>query len=639
MSVIESPKKTTQFASSISINIGNGNGNNDTNSAMSSPSSTGGTVMRSPSSTGAVRGAKSSGKSKVKGLVKSGWLSGRKSKSKSNKSGSKKRSNSNSNNSNSNSNNSSSTSRVGGGGDDAASILSAQSTVAASVVIDNNDDATSKTSKTYLNDGASATSSSNTLPALADEKGAVVAGGSCILEGNEAEHETAEAAAAASSTAAAAVLDLVVLLMDPASHRFELLQLEFEDANRAKVSDVLVQIPISVTEPSLKKLVYDGVLDENYYRATTEVLGGGTTVRPSSRLLEAFGSNYCSNSNNNNNNSYYYTSDHTTSAPVVTTTSVGSKKMVLVAKPVGVSNAECLRLAKPILTNRDVSKMLELSGFNVSGWKSKKFPSRAAEKVDKANKKKATTAGATTSATATAGPKKLGEQHQQLAAAIASATPPPKTKKAAAAAAAPPIPNSPGSYLALGLVFALVATMLFQSVVVKPLSPGAVLTPGTYKTKCGLFGYISLFAPAGWKEAVATGYGSLFSSSYYYGDETLSSLSPPGFLSCRDEFLRVGYDGTVTLYDSDRKPSMILRGNVCGEENDTTTTTTASSCRDGLWMDPTDNTLSMGGKAVRQAWVRKSDRDKKLSPWPFAEEPARLKYKVGSSKVFPATFQ
>jgi hypothetical protein len=47
------------------------------------------------------------------------------------------------------------------------------------------------------------------------------------------------------------ILKVVLLLMDPETRRFELLQLEF-DSLKAFVSDVLAQIPISVTEDALR---------------------------------------------------------------------------------------------------------------------------------------------------------------------------------------------------------------------------------------------------------------------------------------------------------------------------------------------------------------------------------------------------
>jgi hypothetical protein len=152
-------------------------------------------------------------------------------------------------------------------------------------------------------------------------------------------------------------LDLVVLLMDPISHRFELLQLEFDEKLKAKVSDLLTQIPISVTEPSLKSIVYDGILDHNYYRSSVAVALDATAVvvsskdndavgrgqykvLPSSRIVEAFGGGNGSTSSSKSK------------------TATPNTKMVLVARPTGISYAETLRLARPILTNKDVSKMV-----------------------------------------------------------------------------------------------------------------------------------------------------------------------------------------------------------------------------------------------------------------------------------------
>jgi hypothetical protein len=120
-------------------------------------------------------------------------------------------------------------------------------------------------------------------------------------------------------------LELVVLLMDPVSRRFELLQLEF-DSSRAKVSDLLTQIPLSVTEKVLQEQTYVGVMDEN-----AQVQEGSV------RLLEAFGK-----------------------LPKIEKDSTKAKKMVLVAKPMGISARETMRLAKPILTDAQVAIMVRM---------------------------------------------------------------------------------------------------------------------------------------------------------------------------------------------------------------------------------------------------------------------------------------
>jgi hypothetical protein len=111
----------------------------------------------------------------------------------------------------------------------------------------------------------------------------------------------------------AMTLQLVLLLMDPTTRRFELLQLEF-DSDKARVSDIIAQIPISVTEASIKNQQYEGVVDES-----------GTTMNEFVRLID-----FCKG------------------------------KTVLVALPKGITVKECVRLARPILLDKQVEKMVSL---------------------------------------------------------------------------------------------------------------------------------------------------------------------------------------------------------------------------------------------------------------------------------------
>lgn len=53
-------------------------------------------------------------------------------------------------------------------------------------------------------------------------------------------------------------IHVILLLMDPKTRRFELLQLEF-DSNTAKVDDVFSQIAVSATEPTLRSQKYDSL--------------------------------------------------------------------------------------------------------------------------------------------------------------------------------------------------------------------------------------------------------------------------------------------------------------------------------------------------------------------------------------------
>jgi hypothetical protein len=122
----------------------------------------------------------------------------------------------------------------------------------------------------------------------------------------------------------AMTLQLVLLLMDPTTRRFELLQLEF-DSDKARVSDIIAQIPISVTESSIKNQQYEGVVDES-----------GKTMNEFVRLID-----FCKG------------------------------KTVLVALPKGITVKECVRLARPILCDKQVEKMVSLL-YRVCWWSTKR---------------------------------------------------------------------------------------------------------------------------------------------------------------------------------------------------------------------------------------------------------------------------
>jgi hypothetical protein len=113
------------------------------------------------------------------------------------------------------------------------------------------------------------------------------------------------------ATAPSYILKVVLLLMDPETRRFELLQLEF-DSHKALVADVLAQIPLSVTEVALRKQVYTGIA------------GTDGTAMPPQQLLSSF----CKGNE------------------------------VVVAIPDGVTAYECTRLARPILSDDNVVAMV-----------------------------------------------------------------------------------------------------------------------------------------------------------------------------------------------------------------------------------------------------------------------------------------
>ena len=117
--------------------------------------------------------------------------------------------------------------------------------------------------------------------------------------------------ASSSSKAKPYMLRVVMLLMDPTSRRFELLQLEF-DSLKALVSDVLAQIPVSVTEESLRKQVYTGICGKD-----------GKEMAPTKLLAD-----FCKGND------------------------------VLVAVPEGMPAKDCARLAKPIICDDKVVQMV-----------------------------------------------------------------------------------------------------------------------------------------------------------------------------------------------------------------------------------------------------------------------------------------
>ena len=106
-------------------------------------------------------------------------------------------------------------------------------------------------------------------------------------------------------------LQLVLLLMDPSSRRFELLQLEF-DSDKARVSDIIAQIPLSVTEEAIRNLSFTGVID-----SSAQVMNGSV------RLVD-----FCTG------------------------------KTILVALPEGTTAKECMKLARPILCDKKVEQMV-----------------------------------------------------------------------------------------------------------------------------------------------------------------------------------------------------------------------------------------------------------------------------------------
>lgn len=134
-----------------------------------------------------------------------------------------------------------------------------------------------------------------------------------LLEEQKGEVFPPTSSSAAARAIPSYILKVVLLLMDPETRRFELLQLEF-DSHKALVADVLAQIPISVTEVALRKQVYTGIA------------GTDGNAMPPQQLLSSF----CKGNE------------------------------VVVAIPDGVTAYECTRLARPILSDDNVVAMVRI---------------------------------------------------------------------------------------------------------------------------------------------------------------------------------------------------------------------------------------------------------------------------------------
>ena len=93
---------------------------------------------------------------------------------------------------------------------------------------------------------------------LNNKNSAALAAKKNLLKGEDHDEEETDFFNENDAAAKKYLLKVVLLLMDPKTRRFELLQLEF-DSVKATVADVLAQIPIAVTEESLQKQGYLGI--------------------------------------------------------------------------------------------------------------------------------------------------------------------------------------------------------------------------------------------------------------------------------------------------------------------------------------------------------------------------------------------
>jgi hypothetical protein len=175
---------------------------------------------------------------------------------------------------------------------------------------------------------------------------------------------------------------------------------------------------------------------------------------------------------------------------------------------------------------------------------------------------------------------------------------------------------SSGNSMTFILLVAAAAVCLFsiQSVLTKPIGVGVVIPPGTMKSKCGVMGWV----PAIVKDVTKT-----LLEPFQSDIQTADNL-----LNCENEYLEVTDQGEIKITDAEGNLLVFLKGSPC-------TATKKNSCVKGLVMQD-NKKVKIGTNVVKSGVSYYFDSkgaataaNRKLSPWPFAEEP---KVKLSPSK-------
>jgi len=183
------------------------------------------------------------------------------------------------------------------------------------------------------------------LPAIPDDNSTVYA---ADFDASVAGGTVSSMSVSNKSVVLAEPLQVILLIMDPSTRRFELLQLEF-DSEKAKVSDIFAQIPTAATEDILKKAKYRAAI-------TTK----GEEMKHDDDL------------------SQYVR---------------GCAVVIAVPETTTESLEKCAQMSSPILTNSKVVKMLHEAGVNPEDLPKKQTPkvvSRAPPAQPKVEKKQET---------------------------------------------------------------------------------------------------------------------------------------------------------------------------------------------------------------------------------------------------------
>ena len=138
------------------------------------------------------------------------------------------------------------------------------------------------------------------------------------------------------------------------------------------------------------------------------------------------------------------------------------------------------------------------------------------------------------------------------------------------------------------VTFALLAfvIMSLDTFLKAPIQADSPLKPGSFRSKCGVFGFL----PAELSDYMKV------------------------MTDCTNSYLEVHNDGTVSITDAAKELDIFMKGKACEEGDD---------CEPGLVMKE-NGKVFIGKQRVREAY--QYGETKTLSPWPFATEP-KLKIK------------
>jgi len=229
---------------------------------------------------------------------------------------------------------------------------------------------------------------------------------------------------------------IILLVMDPLTRRFEIIQLEF-DSTQATAADILDQIPISATEKSLRCQTYDRVCDVSGLEYEND--------KPLSDYVE------------------------------------GNALIITVPKSNTQGAEHAAKMAKPILNDPSVQEMLKNVGVvlpNLPGPEEviDTKDSSAAPKAPEASKapKEVPCTPPPTPYSEPRSTKSVTKLTPAIKAPIQQPSESPKSSKFT-------------TLLIMGAVMAYMARVLvnFQGQITSPLEPGTVLVPGAWRSRCG----------------------------------------------------------------------------------------------------------------------------------------------------------